>query len=134
MIGRRAILKALGVAPAAAPAVAAALTSVASGVSIGVGALVGNPIQDVPTPYNSRDVRKFYSFAEWLAGGGAREAHDATRNVSCFDPDIASMALPLNTKFMWQRKRNYERHLEWRRGWFDRRMSSLGLGFVEDNF
>ena len=131
-MGRRGLLKLMGVAPAAAPAVAAALSAGAAGVGVvGLGAASAGYNQ-LPGAINPSGGARFVEFAQWMLGGGERQMRDQAREVRGLDPDIALMSVPLNTKVIWQRDRNYQRILTEQKSWFDRRISTQG--FVEEWF
>jgi len=129
-LGRRGLLKALGVSAAAAPMVGAQLTGAAgAGISvIGVGRSGGG---EIPCSNAATGV-KFFDFTAWFLGGGEKETRRNSRYVTALDPDIAMMNLPLNTKVLWQRERNYKIAIEEKRNWFERRFSQQG--YVEDWF
>jgi hypothetical protein len=131
MTTRRAILKAIGLSPAAAVAVIPALEASAAGIGIGVGAvtgLAGNSVgygQPYPTTGGPKPT-KIFNFATWLKRVGDSELREQAREVRTIEPDIAAMRLPLTTKIRWQQERNYRRIVEGKRSWFEKQFDRDG--------
>ncbi len=127
-IGRRAVLKAISLSPAAAAAVIPALEASAAGIAVGtmsVGGL-GNATGCAPTAASST---RLFNFASWLKHVGDHEYRDRAKDVRAIDPDLAAMRLPLTTKVRWQQERNYQRIIESQESWFERQVKRNG--FVE---
>lgn len=124
-MGRRAILKVLGLSPAAASMLPGIVARQAvSGSAFG---LMGGYSPPQCGPANSASPIKFVSFAKWLDKIGEDTLRREARHVGMFDPDIMEMRLPLNTKINWQRERNYARLIDEKRNWFDTRIAKFGV-------
>lgn len=130
MTTRRAILKALGMAPATAAAMIPALEASLAGVGVGAASALGNIGVGYGSPQpTAAKAMKLFDFASWLKQVGDNELRNDAREVRTIDADIMSMRLPFNTKIKWQQERNYRRLIENRKSWFDRQVERHG--FVE---
>lgn len=125
-MGRRAILKVLGLSPAAASMLPGMVARQAvSGSALGL--MAGYPGSPPCNPANSAQPIRFVSFAKWLANIGEDTLRREAHYVGMIDPDILEMRLPLNTKINWQRERNYARLIDEKRNWFDTRIAKFGV-------
>lgn len=125
-VARRGFLKFLGMAPAAG-AMAAEQAKISM---MGVGANgMNRPLAQSGGPAAPQRVEAsatFRDFASWLTEVGETELRARARHIDGFDPDIIEMKLPLNTKTMMQRERNYQRILAERQDWFSRVLKREG--------
>lgn len=131
MIGRRQILKAIGISPAAAAVVLPALEASAAGIGVGAASTFGNSIGAgaLGQPPSGPSPIKILNWASWLKRVGDEQFREQAREVRNLDADIAAMHLPLNTKVKWQQERNYLRIVANSKSWFDRQLERQG--FVE---
>ena len=129
MIGRRAILKLLGIAPAVATQAGAVVQGALTGASVGTAA--ASALWDGQGNTGEADNHKashFTDFATFMLEEGNKALWEEAREVNYLDPDLSSMqSLPLNTKFIIQRQRNFERRKEHQREWFYRMVKKNGF-------
>ena len=129
MIGRRAILKLLGVAPAVASQAGAVVQGALTGATVGTSA--ASALWDRAGNIGVSDTRgaaRYTDFASFMLNVGNKALWEEAREVNYLDPDLVSMqSLPLNTKFIIQRQRNYERRVEYQRDWFKRTVDKYGF-------
>lgn len=124
---RRAVLKALGVSPAAGHVLAQQMQTMAmSGAGLVSGGIGGG---DQAAPASEAPVQTFTSVADWWAKTGEEEARDSSRQVSTLDADIASMHQPLQTKIHLQRGRNFKRYKK--RRWRDMARTLARHGIIK---
>ena len=107
-ISRRAIFKAIGLAPAAVPILAQQIQLAASG-AFGLrhnGPVLGGSIAEP----SLGEGQTFTSFAEWWRKFGHDHTIKNTENPSSLDPDLIVMrSLPITAKIRIQRARNTEK-------------------------
>ncbi len=131
MINRRSFLRRSAAATAAAPIGAQMVGQESTLKAAGIDAIgIGVRTPQAPEIANGRaaqTLKIFRSFTDWMREHGDAEIKEHAKEVRVMDPDIISMrSLPLCTKIRMQQKRNYERILEHRRGWFDSVLRSEG--------
>lgn len=122
-LGRRGLLKLMGVAPAAAGSMAAAAATQAAGFAV-PGLSAAASLGTAPQP-SFRSGKAFTTFLSFLKDQEA-EWREQSKNVQTVDPDIASMRLPLATKCRMQAERNFERRKILESNWFERHLARDG--------
>ncbi len=129
-LARRGFLKALGIAPAAGAAFVHAVK--AQGVTGGLDRFAGfgnSKLSGEIVAATAIKPIKYTSVAEWWEKFGEAEMGRQSRHVSCFDPDLIEMRIPLATKVRIQRQRDYDRSKAERWADMERRLSLHG--FIE---
>ena len=92
------------------------------------GGLFGAGISDNVAPESVGGESKFINFTSWLAGGGEKKIRRSAEDINGFDADIIEMHSPsLTAKVRMQRKRNYNRLLAYKQGWFKEILARKGI-------
>jgi hypothetical protein len=121
-LGRRAVLRALGMTPVAANALAKQATMASAGMTAGF--MPPGPPSQLAS--NESGAVRFHNWADWFRRMEPSIRQEA-RTVTVLDPDIAEFRLPLATKVRMQRQRNYERIVAERRNYIESKLSLAGF-------
>ncbi len=129
IVGRRNVLKGIGLAPVAAKAAADELATVGMEGFAHHGSYPP-PVLEAQVGAVPARARRFLSFDEWFAAKGEAELRDQAKNVTQMDPEIAAMRLPLATKVRMNEERFFRRLVAQRRSWVSRVLKTKG--FLEE--
>ncbi|MGB1214591.1 MAG: hypothetical protein ACPG4X_14600 [Pikeienuella sp.] len=121
ILGRRSFLRATAALPLVGNAVAQEAKMKMAGLD-----MLPDLSEEVGVARDASGPTKFFRFSDLLKKFGDQYKERAD-SVSCLDPDIVEMHLPLATKVRMQRERNYERIIESEKRYFERELSVAGF-------